>query len=127
MTPHPLKDIDLERKEELIMAKQLRAARVTILPKKINSSYVERKEPPRPVPQAPKIQPKSVAKAQNPIALRYWNQCMSLSTQAEVKPPPQEENLSNQSFDPSKPPWASDTHLPPNTFDTGVNVKKTEK
>ena len=33
MTPHPLKDIDLERKEELIMAKQLRAARVTILPK----------------------------------------------------------------------------------------------
>merc|ERR1712013_794068 len=128
MTPHPLKDIDLERKEELIMAKQLRAARVTILPKKINSSYVERKEPPRPVPQAPKIQPKSVAKAQNPIALRYWNQCMSLSTQAEVKPPPQDENVSNQSFDPSQPPWAmSDTRLPPYMADTGVNGKKTEK
>ena len=33
MAPHPLKDVDLERKEELILAKQLRAARVTILPK----------------------------------------------------------------------------------------------
>ena len=33
MSPHPVKDIDLDRKEELIMAKQLRAARVTILPK----------------------------------------------------------------------------------------------
>ena len=33
MSPHPLKDVDMERKEELILAKQLRAARVTILPK----------------------------------------------------------------------------------------------
>ena len=31
MTPHPLRDVDMERKEELILAKQLRAARVTIL------------------------------------------------------------------------------------------------
>ena len=33
MAPHPVKDVDMERKEELILAKQLRAARVTILPK----------------------------------------------------------------------------------------------
>lgn len=33
MSPHPVKDVDMERKEELILAKQLRAARVTILPK----------------------------------------------------------------------------------------------
>ena len=33
MSPHPLKDVDMERKEELILAKQLRAARVSILPK----------------------------------------------------------------------------------------------
>ena len=31
MTPHPVRDVDMERKEELILAKQLRAARVTIL------------------------------------------------------------------------------------------------
>ena len=40
MAPHPVKDVDLERKEELILAKQLRAARVTILPKvKIFKKY----------------------------------------------------------------------------------------
>ena len=33
MSPHPVKDVDMERKEELILAKQLRAARVNILPK----------------------------------------------------------------------------------------------
>ena len=33
MSPHPVKDIDMERKEELILAKQLRASRVTILPR----------------------------------------------------------------------------------------------
>ena len=33
MSPHPVKDVDMERKEELILAKQLRAARVSILPK----------------------------------------------------------------------------------------------
>ena len=31
MAPHPVRDVDMERKEELILAKQLRAARVTIL------------------------------------------------------------------------------------------------
>ena len=35
MSPHPVKDVDMERKEELILAKQLRAARVNILPKVI--------------------------------------------------------------------------------------------
>lgn len=41
MAPHPETSvIDLERKEELIMAKQLRACRVTILPKESHSVMV---------------------------------------------------------------------------------------
>jgi hypothetical protein len=41
MPPHPERDvgIDLERKEELILAKQLRACRVSILPKVLHSCH----------------------------------------------------------------------------------------
>lgn len=41
MAPHPMKDADkdfLERKEELMIAKQLRQSRVTILPR-VSSIY----------------------------------------------------------------------------------------
>merc|ERR1712106_904745 len=114
----------MERKEELIMAKQLRAARVTILPKAINSSHVTKKAPKPAPPPTPKAQPKSVAKAQNPIALRYWGQCMALSSQTEMDIPiVKEENSSKQqSFDFSTPPWAlSDTHLSPNLPNSSVD------
>ena len=38
MPPHPTVELDVERKEELILAKQLRACRVSILPRVGSSS-----------------------------------------------------------------------------------------
>merc|ERR1711970_893 len=116
MSPHPVKDIDMDRKEELIMAKQLRAARVTILPRHVNSSYVATKPPKSVLPPTPKPQPRAVAKAANPIALRYWNQCMALSQQTDIDMTlEKEETTKEQHFEPTAPPWVSpDSHLTQN-------------
>ena len=106
MPPHPDTDqgLDMERKTELIMEKKLRACRVNILPRVSifrsifcinvrfcvikNGGYF--KEPYIPPPankrtQAPPPIPASVEKATNPIALRYWNQCMDKTPERQVQ------------------------------------------
>merc|ERR1719278_1583598 len=107
-----LVEIDIERKEELIMAKKLRACRVTILPKAPGKSLIPDVVPPKqkvkretaavqismkqaakkPPPGAPS--PAAIAAATNPVALRYWNQCLANSskgpltvTKEEISPP----------------------------------------
>jgi len=85
MSPHPDPDcvgLDEERKKELLMEKKLRACRVNILPR--NGGYLS--EPCTPAPVKKKQDPISpspaaVEKATNPIALRYWNQCMDTNSQ----------------------------------------------
>lgn len=45
-----------------------------------------RKEKAAPPPPTPRPNPKSIAKAQNPVGLRYWNQCLSQAQQSELEP-----------------------------------------
>jgi len=74
-------EIDEERKRELMMEKKIRAASVTILPR--SGGYFN--EPNTPVKtqrilKTPTPEPAAVEKAKNPIALRYWNQCLEKSS-----------------------------------------------
>ena len=91
-------EIDSERKKELLMEKKLRACRVNIIPrvnssKKVpllylcplfelnfqNEGYFQCPTPSRvrsPTPPPLTPSPEAVEKATNPIALRYWNQCL---------------------------------------------------
>ena len=120
MAPQPDKDVelDMERKQELIMAKKLRACRVNILPKKDTGFVPEVFEPKRlpskeplhiSMAQAPRKashgapSPAAMAAANNPIALRYWNQCLALSSQPSSVDSATEAPCLGDSF----PPWAS--------------------
>jgi len=76
------------------MEKKLRACRVNILPR--NGGYLS--EPCTPAPVKKKQDPISpspaaVEKATNPIALRYWNQCMD--THSQVTSPVMERRNQN--------------------------------
>ena len=118
----------MERKEELIMAKKLRACRVTILPKAppgkcllpevVPAKLRPKKEPvqismtqapKKPSPGAPS--PAAIAAATNPVALRYWNQCLANSSKGSQVPVPNEEKPIQAPFpqqtDPSFPPWVT--------------------
>jgi len=120
MAPQPDKDveIDMERKQELIMAKKLRACRVNILPKRDTGFVPEVFEPKRLPSKEPlhismkqasrkpghgAPSPAAMAAANNPIALRYWNQCLALSSQPSSVDTPAEAPCLGDSF----PPWAS--------------------
>ena len=127
MAPQPEREadgdvgLDMDRKEELIMAKRLRACRVTILPKGpgVSRSYLP-EAPQQPVarrvaqPVIKKVagpSPAAMAAASNPIALRYWSQCLALTAprppavEDPPPPPPRHDEL---------PPWATpDAPAPP--------------
>ena len=137
MAPHPVRDVDMERKEELILAKQLRAARVTILsrvggghrpvartifyiflsqqPSNISSTQTEqpvRKKALNTSP-TPKPNPKSIARAQNPVALRYWNICRSQAQQPELHIPESSQSVISGGQEDGQVPWAlPDTSVP---------------
>merc|ERR1711892_1013737 len=66
------------------MEKRLRAARVNIIPR--NGGYFSEPTIPPPVSkQPPPIpSPEAVEKATNPVALRYWNQCMDKTAAIEI-------------------------------------------
>ena len=151
-------EIDMERKEELIMAKRLRACRVTILPKAPGKCFIpEEVAPPKQKakreatvqismkqaaskkpPGAPS--PAAIAAATNPVALRYWNQCLANSSKGpltlpkdDTSPPSCSPSLAlaqpslaqpslAQQQDTAYPPWV----LPAATSDTPVKVEKSE-
>ena len=127
MAPHPEREaegdvgLDMDRKEELIMAKRLRACRVTILPKGpgVSRSYlpeapqqpVARRQAQPVIKKAAAPSPAAMAAASNPIALRYWSQCLALTAprppavEDPPPPPPRHDEL---------PPWATpDAPAPP--------------
>ena len=151
MPPHPDTDqgLDMERKTELIMEKKLRACRVNILPRVSifrsifcinvrfcvikNGGYF--KEPYIPPPankrtQVPPPIPASVEKATNPIALRYWNQCMDKTPERQVQDMSHEKE-SQSSISTQMPPWVSSgsynvntqTAVQPKSFNPKLNVK----
>jgi len=103
-------DLDEERKKELIMEKKLRACRVNILPR--NAGYFAggpQLPPPVKKPPAPSPSPKSVEKASNPIALRYWNQC---TTDRKISAPALMPSSAMSLTGNESPPWVtSDTNL----------------
>merc|ERR1719234_972503 len=128
-------EIDMERKEELIMAKKLRACRVTILPKAAGKCFIpevvqpkpkSKREPmqismkqaaAKPPPGAPS--PAAIAAATNPVALRYWNQCLANSSKGPLTVPKDETSvplLAQQ--DTTFPPWV--------TPETPLKVEKSE-
>jgi len=109
MAPHPVTEaeIDEERKTELIMEKRLRACRVNIIPR--NGGYFDKPNIPPPVskrPPKPVVSPTAVEKATNPIALRYWNQCMDKKTERKAQDMTHEKE-SQSSLSPQMPPWVS--------------------
>jgi len=115
MAPQPSKEqveLDMERKEELILAKQLRACRVNILPRMDLQSFGFKKPEPPPAPrkkslQLPQPKAEHVRKASNPVALRYWNQCMS-AAEGNQSPTTQPTNDQRQGeFDTLDLPWLS--------------------
>jgi len=77
--------VNEERKKELVMEKRLRACRVNIIPR--NGGYLSDPYIPPPVikqkPQ-PLPSPLALEKATNPVALRYWNQCMDKTAEKEI-------------------------------------------
>lgn len=141
MAPHPMKEVDQERKEELMIAKQLRQSRVTILPRMLDSpnflsantspysskspspspNYIKHKgkanedlpsnwSPASKDSWASKYQgpsKKDVEAASNPIALRYWNQCLTKAAHVEITVPEitTQAPVVDTSWQES-PPWA---------------------
>lgn len=93
--------LDQERKEELILAKQVRQGTVVILGGNqirdsspfIHFDQTSRSKPKKKHPvlssPPPAPNPESIRKASNPIALRYWNQCVQTSAAASPPPSPQ--------------------------------------
>jgi len=83
MPPQPHKvELDLDRKEELIIAKQLRACRVNIMPKNVDNCYKLNSLSPSPsprTPQSPNFPAQSKVES-SPIAMRYWNQCKTVQS-----------------------------------------------
>ena len=110
-------ELDEDRKQELIMEKNLRACRVNILPKVSqrvtwgNNHFLQGasmfEQPRAALPPPPKKAPppvvsvESVKKATNPIALRYWNQCSNSSTTKET--PVSVVHM----MDDAPPPWVT--------------------
>eukprot|EP00092_Neocalanus_flemingeri_P029327 GFUD01031839.1.p1 GENE.GFUD01031839.1~~GFUD01031839.1.p1 ORF type:complete len:682 (-),score=163.71 GFUD01031839.1:135-2180(-) len=94
MAPHPHRvELDMDRKEELIIAKQLRACRVNILPRNVEPRYQSSLSPspaPSPrTPESPNQQQHNTYKDSSPIAMRYWNQCQSIrALESDNKVPP---------------------------------------
>ena len=119
-------EIDMERKEELIMAKKLRACRVTILPKAPGKCFIPDVVPPKPKAKRESVQismkqaakkpppgapsPAAIAAATNPVALRYWNQCLANSSKGPLPLPKDETSLplaSTPLQDTTFPPWVT--------------------
>jgi len=71
--------IDEERKRDLVMEKRLRACRVNIIPR--DRGYCLEADIPTPVrrQRTPPPSPAAIQRAKNPVALRYWNQCVEQS------------------------------------------------
>ena len=131
-----LVEIDIERKEELIMAKKLRACRVTILPKapgkclipdvvpskqktkkesvEISMKQAAKKPPPAPPSSA------AIAAASNPVALRYWNQCLANSSRVPLPVPTEETSPPSAKQDTNFPPWV--TPETPGEVETKPNI-----
>ena len=101
-------EIDIVRKKELLMEKKLRACRVNIIPRVGHlyllynnnnnvtpqsagyfppSSPAPSSRPRSPTPPPPTPSPEAVEKATNPIALRYWNQCLDKNSEASRSGP----------------------------------------
>jgi len=83
MPPQPHKvELDLDRKEELIIAKQLRACRVNIMPRNVDNCYKLNSVSPSPSPRTPQSPhfPTQSKVETNPIAMRYWNQCKTVQS-----------------------------------------------
>merc|ERR1712088_159816 len=81
--------MDVERKKELVMEKKLRACRVNIIPR--CEDYFRSAGPPRARSTTPTVMtpsPEAVQKASNPIALRYWNQCLEKNSDVNSSPSP---------------------------------------
>jgi len=73
--------IDNERKKSLIMEKKLRACSANVIQR--DRGYFTGEDAPPPVtkrPTTPSPSPAAVERARNPVALRYWNQCLDQST-----------------------------------------------
>lgn len=133
-------EIDMERKEELIMAKKLRACRVTILPKAPGKCFVPDVVPPKPKATRETVQismkqaakkpppgapsPAAIAAATNPVALRYWNQCLANSSKGPLTVTKDETSVPLASAhaltqqDSTFPPWV--------TSEAPVKVEKSE-
>ena len=77
----------------------------TLQPSQLQPEPV-RKEKAPPPPPTPKPNPKSIARAQNPVALRYWNQCLSQAQQAEVDIPQHSQSVIAAAHDEGNVPWA---------------------
>jgi len=81
MAPQPHRvELDLDRKEELLIQKQLRACRVNIMPRNVDHCYKVNSLSPSPSPRTPQSpNPQAQQKVDSsPIAMRYWNQCQSV-------------------------------------------------
>jgi len=91
------------------MEKKLRACRVNILPR--HGGYFDQPNLPSPVNKKlpkPTPLPSAVQKASNPIALRYWNQCLdSKSTEKIASESTQSRGETQGHQGLEVPPWAS--------------------
>ena len=133
-------EIDMERKEELIMAKKLRACRVTILPKAPGKCFIPDVVQPKPKSKRETMQismkqaaakpppgapsPAAIAAATNPVALRYWNQCLANSSKGPLTVPKDETSVPLLS---APLPTQQDTTFPPwVTPETPLKVEKSE-
>jgi len=83
MAPNqPRVELDMDRKEELIIAKQLRACRVNIIPRNVDTSLKMNSLSPSPsprTPESPHLQDQKNNES-SAIAMRYWNQQNSAKT-----------------------------------------------
>jgi len=114
------------------MAKKLRACRVTILPKApIGKCFIPEVVPPKQKREKREVQismkqapakktpgtpsPAAIAAATNPVALRYWNQCLANSSRGPLTLPKDENSLPSepllkqqqQQQDSAFPPWVT--------------------
>ena len=71
----------------------------------IQSEQPVRKKAPPP-PPTPKPNPKSIARAQNPVALRYWNICRSQAQQPELNIPESSQSVISGGQEDEQVPWA---------------------
>ena len=67
---------------------------------------VRKKEKAPPPPPTPKPNARSIARAQNPVALRYWNICRSQAQQPELHIPQSSQSVISPGDEDQHVPWA---------------------